>query len=242
MTLNLAKSLKTGHRIILGCMLLALGTFGTYWRVLSFDFIKYDEAFLVIDNPIVRSGLTLQGTLWALTTSWFDYWHPLTWLSHMLDCQVFGLRPGWHHLTNLVFHVANTLLIFTLFQRMTDAWWRSSLVAGLFALHPAHVESVAWVAERKDVLSTFFFLLTIWTYVLHVENSRAQPSAHRPLPQPTRQGSDNQRHFTSLSAKRRNPGSVSIELRFRTIEIRLQFRRRNLVIACVSYKGSRDIR
>jgi tetratricopeptide (TPR) repeat protein len=131
---------------------------------------------MVVQNPIVFSGLTLQGTLWALTTSWFEYWHPLTWLSHMLDCQLFGLRAGWHHLGNLAFHVSNTVLVFTILQRTTALVWRGAIVAALFALHPLHVESVAWIAERKDVLSTFFFLLTIWAYVRNVEQVKTKDS------------------------------------------------------------------
>ena len=101
-------------------------------------------------------------------------WHPLTWLSHIADYQVFGLRPCGHHLTNLIFHVANTLLLFGILQRMTGALWRSLMVAALFALHPAHVESVAWVAERKDVLSTFFFLLTLGAYARYAERQKAE--------------------------------------------------------------------
>jgi hypothetical protein len=112
----------------------------------------------------VLGGLTIRGLSWALTTSWFEYWHPLTWLSHMLDCELFGLSPGWHHLVSLGFHVANTLLLFAVLRRMTGALWRSAMVAALFALHPLHVESVVWIAERKDVLSAFFFFLTLWAY------------------------------------------------------------------------------
>ncbi|MBM4272580.1 MAG: tetratricopeptide repeat protein, partial [Deltaproteobacteria bacterium] len=112
------------------------------------------------------------GLKWAFTTSHASNWHPLTWLSHMLDVQLFGMRPGWHHLMNLFFHVANTLLLFLILHRMTKAIWQSAFVAALFALHPLHVESVAWIAERKDVLSTTFWILTMGAYVHYVEQPR----------------------------------------------------------------------
>jgi protein O-mannosyl-transferase len=163
------KSFVNSRRTALVCLLLAAVTSILYWQVSGFEFTNFDEFQMVLSNPYVLGGLTLHGVTWALTTSWFEYWHPLTWLSHMLDCELFGLSPGWHHLVNLGFHVANTLLLFALLQRMTGALWRSALVAALFALHPLHVESVAWIAERKDVLSAFFFFLTLWAYGRYVE-------------------------------------------------------------------------
>ncbi len=159
--------------VLTGC-LLALATIGVYWQVHAFEFTRYDEFFMIVNNPIVRAGLTLDGVRWALTTSWFEYWHPVTWLSLMLDCQLFGLNSGAHHLVNLGFHIADTLLVFLVLRRLTGAHWRSALVAGLFALHPLHVESVAWAAERKDTLSALFFLLTIGAYGRYVEKARAQ--------------------------------------------------------------------
>jgi tetratricopeptide (TPR) repeat protein len=128
-------------------------------------FVSFDDGDYVSENPIVAQGLTWHGVSWALTTGHASNWHPLTWLSHMLDVQLYGLNPGLHHLTNLLFHIANTLLLFGLLHRMTRALGRSAFVAGLFAVHPLHVESVAWVAERKDVLSTMFGLLALWAYV-----------------------------------------------------------------------------
>ena len=116
----------------------------------------------------------MEGIRWAFTTLYAEFWHPLTWLSHMLDVQLFGLEPRGHHLTNLLFHLANTLLLFLVFHRMTKALWQSAFVAALFALHPLHVESVAWVAERKDVLSAFFWILTIGAYVHYVERPGLQ--------------------------------------------------------------------
>ncbi len=134
-----------------------------------FDFVSYDDHGFIHDNPQVCAGLTLSGVLWAFQHSVIGNWHPLTLLSHMLDCQLYGLNAGGHHVTNLLFHVANTLLLFQVFKQMTGALWRSAFVAALFALHPLHVESVAWVSERKDVLSTFFFMLTLCAYVRYVE-------------------------------------------------------------------------
>ncbi len=155
-------------------MTLLLFTLVLYWPVLNCDFVNYDDDRYLTENPQVQGGLSLQSLRWAFSTGYASNWHPLTWLSHMADCQVFGLQPRGHHLTNLLFHAVNTLLLFGILQRMTGALWRSMMVAALFALHPAHVESVAWVAERKDLLSTFFFLLTLWAYVRYVEQSKVQ--------------------------------------------------------------------
>ena len=123
----------------------------------------------------MRPGITAAGLRWAFTTIDYFYWQPLTWLSHMVDCQIFGLRPGWHHLVSLVFHIANALLVLAVLTRLTGAFWRSAAVAALFALHPLRIESVAWAAERKDVLSGFFFLLALWCYLGYVR----QPSPRR---------------------------------------------------------------
>lgn len=136
-----------------------------YVQTLGHSFVFYDDLDYVRNNVHVRRGLTLSSVLWAFKTTVMSNWHPLTWLSHMLDCQLFGLNPGGHHLTNLLFHAANSILLFVLLKKMTGALWRSAVVAALFAVHPLHVESVAWVAERKDLLSTFFFLLTLLAYV-----------------------------------------------------------------------------
>jgi hypothetical protein len=146
-----------------------LTTVIVFWQVGKHEFVNYDDDVYVTENPQVQTGLTRQSLIWAFTTTHGANWHPLTWLSHMLDCQLYGLNPRGHHLTNLLFHLANTLLLFVVLRRMTGALWQSGFVAALFALHPLHVESVAWVAERKDVLSTFFWLLTMWTYVRYVE-------------------------------------------------------------------------
>ena len=133
-----------------------------YLQTLRYEFVRFDDGAYVAENPLVQQGLTWSNVAWALTTMSAGNWHPLTWLSHMLDCQIFGLRPGWHHLVNALLHGANTALVFVVLRAMTGRVWRSALVAALFAVHPLHVESVAWIAERKDVLSTFFGLLALW--------------------------------------------------------------------------------
>ena len=165
------------RRTILLCVLLGAVTLASYWPVLRNDFVSYDDPDYVSENPYVLRGLTWQNSSWAFETVHSANWHPLTWLSHMLDVQLFGLQPAGHHLTNLLLHTANTLLLFLALQRMTRARWRSALVAALFALHPLHVESVAWVAERKDVLSGFFFMLTLWAYARYA--TRGQRSEVR---------------------------------------------------------------
>jgi tetratricopeptide (TPR) repeat protein len=152
----------------LGFALLA-ATLAVYAPVLTHSFLDYDDSAYVTHNRTVQSGLSLAGCRWAWTTFHASNWHPLTWLSHMLDCQLFGLHPAGHHLTSVLFHLANALLLFLVLRCMTAAPWRSALVAGVFALHPLHVESVAWVAERKDVLSTFFGLLALGAYLHYVE-------------------------------------------------------------------------
>jgi tetratricopeptide (TPR) repeat protein len=137
---------------------------GTYWPVRNYDFVNFDDDEYVYDNPHVKTGLTPGNVAWAFTKSHSANWHPITWISHMIDCELFGLNAGGHHLINLYIHLANTLLLFFLLKRMTAAMWRSAFVAALFALHPLHVESVAWISELKDVLSTFFLFLAIWAY------------------------------------------------------------------------------
>ena len=123
----------------------------------------------VTENSHIQSGITLDGIRWAFSTTYAELWHPLTWLSLMFDYQLYGLNAGGYHLTNLILHILSTLLLFWLFNRMTGAIWKSAFVAALFALHPLHVESVAWIAERKDVLSAFFWMLTLCLYVYYTE-------------------------------------------------------------------------
>ena len=148
---------------------LLLATFAVYAQVRDFDFVNYDDADYTTGNPNVRQGLTAQGLEWALTSRLTGNWYPLTWVSHMVDCQFFGLDSGWHHLHNVLLHALAAVLLCIFLQRATGTRWRSALVAPLFALHPLHVESVAWVAERKDVLSACFWFLTLWLYVRYTE-------------------------------------------------------------------------
>ena len=150
-------------------MFLVLATLTVYWQVGNYEFVNLDDDQYIVENSHVQKGLTSESVTWAFTTNHMANWHPLTWLSHMLDFQLYGLNPTGHHLNNLVFHLLNTLLLFLVLQRMTGGLWRSGLVAALFALHPLHVESVAWVAERKDVLSTLFWILTLWAYLGYVK-------------------------------------------------------------------------
>jgi tetratricopeptide (TPR) repeat protein len=144
---------------------LALGTFALYLPTLAHDFVLLDDPHYVVDNSIVQRGLTLDGVRWAFTTTTFANWLPVTWLSHMLDCQLFGLWAGGHHLTSAALHALNAALVFLVLRAMTGAVWRPAAVAALFAVHPLRVESVAWVAERKDVLCATFGLLTMLAWV-----------------------------------------------------------------------------
>ncbi|MEN6583928.1 MAG: tetratricopeptide repeat protein [Armatimonadota bacterium] len=150
---------------IMVIVLLIAATLAIYARISLFDFISVDDSSYVYQNSQVRTGLTQDNILWSLTATNSSNWHPLTWVSHMLDCQFYGLAAGGHHLTSLLIHILNSILLFLLLVRITGSTWRSAFVAGLFALHPLNVESVAWIAERKNVLSTLFWILTIWTYI-----------------------------------------------------------------------------
>ena len=170
--IELEREESTGRlRWIVPIALVAV-TVWVYLPVRGYPFIGFDDPGYVTENPNVKGGLTAAALRWALTTGHMANWHPLTWISHLLDVQLFGLNAGAHHLVNLGLHLVNTLLLFALLARATGAIGRSALVAALFAVHPMHVESVAWVAERKDVLSTFFWLLTSWTYVSWVREPR----------------------------------------------------------------------
>jgi protein O-mannosyl-transferase len=154
------------------CLALVIVTAAVYCQVRSYEFVNYDDPGYVYKNPDVQKGLTYNAVKWAFTTNCVANWHPLTWISHILDWQLYGSSASGHHITNLIFHIANTLLLFIVLRQMTSALWPSAFVAALFALHPLHVESVAWVAERKDVLSTFFWMLTMWAYVRYVNRPK----------------------------------------------------------------------
>ncbi|HXF09202.1 MAG TPA: hypothetical protein VN625_00355 [Desulfuromonadaceae bacterium] len=148
-------------------LLIVAATLAVYWPVRHYDFVDYDDDSYVFENPDVTHGLSWGGVKWAFVDRHSSNWHPITWLSHMADCQWFGLNAGPAHLENVILHGASALLLLVLLAAITGAPWRSALVAALFALHPLRVESVAWISERKDVLSGLFFMLTLWCYVLH---------------------------------------------------------------------------
>jgi len=166
------------HRIVLACLFLALVDLAVYSRAVRHDFVDYDDDVYVTGNRFVKAGLSGTSIHWAFTTGHGGNWHPLTWLSHMLDVELFGLNPAGHHMTSVALHIANSILLFLVFLSMTRAFWKSLVIAAFFAVHPLHVESVAWVAERKDVLSAFFFLSTLLAYVRYCR----KPSAASYLP------------------------------------------------------------
>ena len=155
---------RSSARIYLWCLLLGTATLALYSPVVAHPFINYDDRDYVTENHHVQAGLSAETVAWALTSTDQANWHPLTWLSHALDCELYGVNPHGHHLTSVLIHTANVLLLFLLLQWATGATGASAMVAALFALHPFNVESVAWVAERKNLLSTFFFLLALGAY------------------------------------------------------------------------------
>ena len=157
-------------RILVVCLLLAAATVAAFGPALRNGFVNYDDDVYVYGNPWVSAGLTLHGIRWAFTQGHGGNWHPLTWISHMLDCQVYGLKPWGHHLTNILLHAASVIVLFLALRGMTGALFPSAFVAALFAVHPLRVESVAWVAERKDVLSGLFFMLTLAAYLRYVRH------------------------------------------------------------------------
>ena len=161
-------------RELLISALLVLVTFAVYWPVRHYDFVNHDDPIYVYENSHVLHGLSQEGVAWAFSrlTGDHTYWHPVTWLSLMLNSQLFGRGAGSFHVVNVLFHAVNAALLFLVLMRMTGACWRSAVVAALFAWHPLQVDSVAWIAERKNVLSTFFWLLTLWAYVRYAEESK----------------------------------------------------------------------
>ena len=158
------------------CVFLLAAVWLVFGQTLRHEFVNFDDGTYVYDNPQVVHGLNLKGMEWAFTHSVAGNWHPLTMMSHMLDCQFYGLHAGGHHLTNLLLHAATVILLFLVLWKMTGALWRSAFVAAVFAIHPLRVESVAWVSERKDVLSGVFFMLTLGAYARYVERAKAQSS------------------------------------------------------------------
>ncbi len=159
--------------MVLLCVTLAVITLAVYWQVGDHEFLNYDDNVYITENSHVANGLTGPSLIWAFTSVHASNWHPITWLSHMADVQFYGVNPRGHHLTNVVIHIISTVLLLLLFFRSTSSLWQSCFVAALFALHPLHVESVAWAAERKDVLSAFFWFLTLLLYVEYVERKKS---------------------------------------------------------------------
>src|SRR6476646_11969306 len=162
---------------ILGCLGLVAVTWAVFGQTLAHDFVNFDDHVYVYDNPLVIRGLSTEGIIGAFTQIHARNWHPLTTVSHMLDCQLYGLSAGGHHFSNVILHTISVLLLFLVLKQMTEELWQSAFVATLFAIHPLHVESIAWIAERKDVLSAMFFMLTLAAYAHY---ARA-PSAARYL-------------------------------------------------------------
>ena len=164
------------HSALWVCLVLAAVTLAVYWPVTRCEFVSYDDTDFITGNPIVQAGVTAPGLRYAWSAEVARNWHPLTVISHMLDCQFFGLNAGRHHLTSLLLHTVNSILLFLLLRRMTGALWRPAFVAALFAWHPLHVESVAWIAERKDVLSALFWWLALWAWLGYAEKFKIQNS------------------------------------------------------------------
>ncbi len=147
------------------CVCLFVLTWVVFGQTLRYDFVNYDDPRYVYQNTRITSGISLANVAWAFSHIHSENWHPLTTITHMLDCQLHGLNAGWHHFTNVLLHSFAVVLLFVALQRMTGALWRSAFVSAVFAVHPLHVESVAWIAERKDVLSAVFFMLTLLAYL-----------------------------------------------------------------------------
>ena len=165
----MSKSVKSHSSLILSLILVFI-ILCVYWQVSGLQFVSIDDPVYVVKNIHVNTGLTIDNIKWAFTTPHSANWHPLTWVSHMIDCEIFGMNPIGYHLVNLLLHIVNTLLLFAFLRKTTSCIWRSGFVAALFAMHPLHVESVAWVAERKDVLSTMFLMLTLLSYTHYVKS------------------------------------------------------------------------
>jgi tetratricopeptide (TPR) repeat protein len=168
---NMDKNSKIRPEILI-CLFLVIATLAVYWQLRNYEFVGFDDDVFIIQNSKVQNGLSLESIRWAFSYDNMTYWHPLTWLSYMLDIQFYGMNPGGHHMTNVLLHIVNAILLFIIFNKMSGALWRSAVVAALFALHPLNVESVAWVVERKNVLSTLFWMLTLLTYNYYAERPK----------------------------------------------------------------------
>jgi Tfp pilus assembly protein PilF len=167
--------LKDRWRVLAVCLVLALGTVGLYAPAFNFSYVSYDDPLYVVNNFHVNQGFA--GAMdWAFRTGYGHAWQPLVWLSHALDCQIYGLKPGGHHATSLLLHALNSVLVFLVLRQLTGAFWRSAVVAAFFAWHPLHVESAAWIAGRKGVLGAFFWLFSLWAYALYAAHLKSQIS------------------------------------------------------------------
>lgn len=161
--------MKSKHSTFIISLFLVLITLAIFWRVQNHGFLNFDDDLYVFENPQVKAGLTFKSVKWAFTVFHLGNWYPFTLLSHMLDCQLYGLNPKGHHFNNLLIHILNTLLLFQILKRSTVSLWQSAFISALFAIHPLHVEPVAWISSRKDVLSTFFWMLTMLAYIHYAE-------------------------------------------------------------------------
>src|SRR5947208_6859941 len=161
---GLPRGVRSHHITIAVYLFLATISLAVFGQTIRYDFVNFDDDLYVYNASAIQGGLTLKGIALAFTSPHARNWHPLTTISHMLDCQLYGLKAGGHHATNIVLHTIAVLLLFRVLRQMTGAVWRSAVVAALFAVHPLHVESVAWVSERKDVLSAVFFVLMLSAY------------------------------------------------------------------------------
>jgi protein O-mannosyl-transferase len=198
-----------GKRAVPGvCVLLMIAVLLAFGRTLRHDFVNYDDDLYFYANPQVQHGLTWGGVAWAFQSTYAANWHPLTWLSLMLDAELFGPGPLGPHLTNVILHAVNTVLLFLLLRRLTGAHWRSALVAALFGLHPLHVESVAWVSERKDVLSGLFFMLTLWAYAQYVSCARGQEPGERRTSNIEHRTPNAEREESRLAASKRSEDGI----------------------------------
>lgn len=164
------KNEKVLHYIIY--TLIIISVLALYNETYKFDFINYDDDDYVTENVFVSNGITLNGLKWAFTSKLHEHWHPLTWISHMIDCHVFGLNPKWHHFVNVALHAASAAILFAIFNTLTGHLWKSIAVAVLFAIHPLNIQSVAWIAERKNVLSTFLAFVSVYSYILYAQSKR----------------------------------------------------------------------
>jgi Flp pilus assembly protein TadD len=201
------------RRSIFICLSLAAATLAAFWPVAGNGFVNFDDDAYVTANGRVLAGLNWDNVKWAFSTGFFGNWHPITWLSHMLDVQLFGLSPGWHHLHSVFLHTGSAVLLFLALQRMTRAAWPSAFVAALFALHPLRVESVAWVAERKDVLSLFFASLSLWAYACYAQAGGNGQEADHSGPEAVPPGPST-RNVQDLNAGSSTPGKGKMQPSF----------------------------